>query len=165
MKDNWSRFTLMDGLVLIAACALGTGVATNLVRTDDALRHVEMVVVWPVASVLISGVIAGPLVLLDQLFRGRRVAPTWGEWFWLAPALLYVSMCTFARSEYGVLIVLMSILLQVLCSLIAFCRLVFCRLGMTPEVACRWTEILGCVVCSAIGPAIAYCLTLALYYL
>jgi hypothetical protein len=70
----------MDGLVLIAAAALGTGLTTGLGRTDATVRQ-GMLVLWAVRSVLLSGAIAGPLVLLAQVVRGRRSPPTWGEWF------------------------------------------------------------------------------------
>src|SRR4051812_45101711 len=96
MTASWSRFTLMDGLILIVACALGIGLETHVMRMDAGFTRVDPRVVWAASSVLWAGVVAGPLVLTVQRFRGRRPAPSLGEWLWLAPLALYLS-CAFAQ--------------------------------------------------------------------
>jgi hypothetical protein len=53
------------------------------------------------------------------------------------------------------MLMLIFVPLYLLFALAALCRLVFWLIGMRRDVACRWTDILGCAVCALTGPAIA----------
>jgi hypothetical protein len=180
IRSNWTRFTLMDGIILIAACSigtyittrfaqerqiaelqkegsLGTLIATRFTRTDTRNSRPRVAVLWAVSCILWSGVIAAPLVLSSQRFRGRRSAPSPGEWFWLVPLVLFL---TIAWSQLfggpGSFLFITWVMLQCACSCAALFRLVRTFFGMNRDVACRWTDLLGCTVCGSVGPAILF---------
>jgi hypothetical protein len=167
MKANWNRFTLMDGVALVAAFALGTRFATHFMLTDMfglPENRTQPSVEWTVSCVLCSGVIAGPLILLMQRFRGRRSPLSWGEWLWLAP--LSLCLVAYASQRLGVhfsfYAILDAVLVQCALSAPACILLVGGLLGMRPYVACRWTDLVGCSVCVAVGPLILYIVNQAL---
>jgi hypothetical protein len=163
MTASWSRFTLMDGLVLIVAFALGMGLATHFMGTDTAFGRLDPGVVWAVSSVLWAGMVAGPLILTVQRFRGRRPAPSLGEWLWLVPLAFYLPSYAFAQLAVPSLaLVFLWVWVQCLLSLAAAVCLVAGVFGMRPGPACRWTDLVGCSVCTAFGPAILFALNEAL---
>jgi hypothetical protein len=170
MKTNWNRFTMVDGGILIAALGLGVWLATAEVsgRTDHPFQGAETLVIWAVLSVLWAGIFAGPLILVEQLLRGRRSAPSPGEWFWLVPVPLYISFLLFlygSQNTYltilysgnlGLFITLVYVVIQCLFTLAAFVRFVSSVYGKRRDVACRWTDLLGCSVCIYVGPVMAF---------
>jgi hypothetical protein len=166
MRGNCSRFTLMDCAVLIAALALGMSFATYLARIDTPIRGVPPRVAWAVTAVLWSGAIAGPLILLAQCVRGRRTVPSWGEWLWLTPSSLYLLvLASVSLGGPGLPLILAWVAVQCLASFTASCRLIASLAGLIPGVACRWTDLLGCSVCTAFGPAILYSVNEAMSHL
>ncbi len=70
MKENWARFTLMDGRLLVAALALGMGFTTLRVGTEPAIE-------WTVSSVISAGVFAGPLILVASGVADGVPRPAW----------------------------------------------------------------------------------------
>jgi hypothetical protein len=54
------------------------------------------------------------------------------------------------------------VMFQCAFSCAAFFRLVGSFFGMNREVACRWTDFLGCTVCDSVGPAIVFAIYEAL---
>lgn len=85
MPSNWNRFTLMDSVGLVAAFAIGMGITTHFAKTDTPLSGVPPELSWAVESVLWAGMVAGPLILMAQAFRGRRSRLSIGEWLWISP--------------------------------------------------------------------------------
>jgi hypothetical protein len=76
MGTNSDKFTLRDGVTLIAAFGLGPFVATHFIRTDTAGQFDncgQPRIGWAVSCVLWSGVIAGPLILSVPRSRGVLV--------------------------------------------------------------------------------------------
>ncbi len=180
IRSNWTRFTLMDGIILIAACSLGTYItirfaqetevaelekegslgtliATRFTRTETQNSRPRVAVLCAVSCVLWSGVIAAPLVLSSQRFRGRRSAPSPGEWFWLVPLVFFL---TIAWSQLfggpGSFLFITWVMLQCAFSCAALFRLVGTFFGKDRDVACRWTDFLGCTVCASVGLAIVF---------
>jgi hypothetical protein len=157
MNASWSRFTLMDGLILIAAFALGMSLETYLMTRDSIYLRFDPRVVWAMSSVLYSGVITGPLILAVQRLRGRRSALSLGEWLWLSPLSFYLPMYAFILlGGNGIGLICAWAPIQCLFSLAASCWLVTGVLGLRPNAACRWTDFVGCSVCSAVGPALVF---------
>src|SRR5258708_6513567 len=98
MRANCAKFALIDGVILVAAFAIGIYLATHFMRTETDGRfdtNAQPGVDWAVGCILWSGVIAGPLILVGQRIRGRRSCLSWGEWLWLAPLSLYVLVYVF----------------------------------------------------------------------
>jgi hypothetical protein len=169
MRANCCKFALMDGVILIAAFALGIYFATDFMRTESDGRfdtNAQPCVDWAVGCVLWSGVIAGPLILLGQRFRGRRSRLSWGEWLWLAPLSLYLLVYVFQQYQQSdgprLVLVVFAVLIQCMLSFAAFLWLVKGLFGTRLDVACRWTDFLGCLVCMTVGPVIIYGLNQAL---
>jgi hypothetical protein len=158
-RPDWSRLTLLDGHLLVAASALGLGLASYFLRGVGPYRSVHPQIVWAISGLLWAGMIAAPLILVGQRLRGRRAALSLGEWFWLAPSTLFLLMLACAclvGPTFGLILVLvlLGVGLQWALSLAALYRLVAVVFGRAPVVACRWTDRLGCAVCAAVGPAL-----------
>jgi hypothetical protein len=166
MGANWGKFTLMDSVTLVAAFALGIFLATHFVRTDTHGRfetRAQLTAEWAVSCVLWSGVIAGPMTLVVQRFRGRRVPPSPGECLWLAPLSLYLlGYASQILGEASIVLLLLCVSVQCVASIAAFFWLVAGLTGTRPAASCRWTDLLGCSVCMAVGPWILYGLNQAL---
>jgi hypothetical protein len=165
MRANLGRFTLMDGVTLIAAFAIGTCLATHFMRTDTPSGF-EMIgqpcVGWAVSCVLWSVVIAGPLILSVQRFRGRCSPLSLGEWLWLAPLSLYLLVyVSQGLGDLSLGIALLAVSVQCMLSLFALV-VVMGLFGARPDVACRWTDRFGYLVCISVGPAIVYSVIQAL---
>jgi hypothetical protein len=158
IRSNWTRFTLMDGIILIAACSVGTYIATRIAQMDARNSSPRVAVLWAVSCVLWSGVIAAPLVLSSQRLRGRRSAPSPGEWLWLVPLVLSLTVAWMLLRFCGPgsFLLVILVMLQCACSCAALFRLVRTFFGMNRDVACRWTDLLGCTVCGSVGPAILF---------
>jgi hypothetical protein len=166
MRANLGKFTMMDGVTLVAAFAIGICLATHFMWTDTASRFDrsgQPSAGWAVSCILWSGVIAGPLILSVQRFRGRCAALSWGEWVWLAPLPLYLlAYVSQGLGELSLGIVFLAIFAQCLVSFFALVLLVIGLFRARPDVACRWTDVLGCFVCMSVGPAIVYSVNQAL---
>jgi hypothetical protein len=176
MKATWNRFTWVDAGILVAALALGAWLQTSQMsrRTDHPFRRAETLAIWVGSSVVWAGLLAGPLIIGAQFLRGRRTAPSPGEWFWLVPiplsltflAFLYYSESRLARmlfkADVELYVFIIYIFAQSLFSLAAVVRLVSSVLGRRADVACRWTDLVGCSVCSALGPVTAFAIISAL---
>jgi hypothetical protein len=163
MRGSSSRFTLMDCAVLFAALALGMSFATYLARIDYPIRGVPPRVVWAATGILWSGAIAGPMILLAQYVRGRRTVPSWGEWLWLTPSSLYLLvLASVSLARPNLPLLLASVAVQCLVSLAASWRLIAILTRLIPGVDCRWTDLLGCSVCTAFGPAVLYLVNAAM---
>ncbi len=154
MNANWNRFTLMDGAALVAAFALGTSVATHFTRLDTPSAILRPSAGWAVSCILLSGVLAGPFILLSQGIRGRRFALSSGEWLWLAPVLLLLFV--YAIGHFSGERLVLWVEAQCIFSIAAFLRIVAIVFGMKANAACRWTDLAGSSVCAAVGPAILY---------
>jgi hypothetical protein len=166
MQANLGKFTMMDGVTLIAAFAIGICLATHFMRTDTASRFDRIgqaSASWAVLCFLWSGVIAGPLILSVQRFRGRCCPLSWGEWVWLAPIPLYLLVyVSQGLGELSLGIVFLAVSAQCMLSFSALVWLVIGLFGARPDVACRWTDLFGCFVCLSVGPAIVYSVNQAL---
>src|SRR5262249_2062415 len=143
------------------AFALGICLATYFMRTEIDGRfdaNGQPSFRWAVECVLWSAVIAGPLILLWQRFRGRRSPLSWCELLWLAPAflsMLVFGFQPFQRSSEGKLAtVILAVLIQCTLSFAGFLRLVSALSGTRQGIACRWTDFLGCSICMTVGPVI-----------
>ena len=145
MKTNWAGFTLMDGIILIAACSVGTYFPTRLKQTDTRNSRSGADVEWAVACRRMLRRNRGALILVSQRFRGRRSAPGLGELFWLVPLVLFLTIASSQLlSGPGEFFLVTWFMLQCAFSCAALLRLVGTFLGMNRDVACRWTDFLGC---------------------
>jgi hypothetical protein len=103
------------------------------------------------------------LVLSSQRFRGRRSAPSLGEWFWLVPFVLFLTIAwSQLFSGPGSFPFVTCVILQCAFSCAALFRLMGTCFGMNRDVACRWTDFLGCTVCASVGPAIVFAINEAM---
>jgi hypothetical protein len=156
----------MDSATLVAAFALGIFLATHFMRTDTHGRietGAQLTADWAVSCILYSGVVAGPMILVLQHFRGRRVPPSPGECLWLAPLSLYLlGYASQILGEASFILSFLWLIVQCVASIAAFFWLVAGFAGARPDAACRWTDLLGCSVCMAVGPWILYGLNQAL---
>src|SRR5579872_5098613 len=50
IKATWSRFTFLDGIVLVAACSLGIGLATNSIESEFPRGTWTGHLVWAASS-------------------------------------------------------------------------------------------------------------------
>jgi hypothetical protein len=176
VKPAWNRFTLVDGVVLVAALGLGVWLQTSWMsrRTDHPFQRAETLVLWAGLSLLQGGVLAGPLVAVAQFLRGRRTAPSAGEWCWLVPIPLYLTFLALLYSgqpgllqtplnvDWASCMLLLYASVQGLLSLGALVRLVMSFSRRRPDAACRWTDRLGCLVCAAVGPVMTFLLVSSL---
>jgi hypothetical protein len=154
VKSNWARFTLMDAIILIAAFALGTCFVTNDAPWMGRSNRPRDQVVWAVSCVVVSGAIAAPLVLSSQCFRGRRAALSSGEWFWLVPLALYLTMeCWRSLGGSPLTFELLWLPVQGAFSCVALFGLLRGLFWTRQVTVCRWTDHLGCAVCVSVGLA------------
>jgi hypothetical protein len=168
--NRWNRFTLLDAALLIAACAIGFALETNSMQTEGQAQESHSRAAWAIESAVLSCVVASPLILGAQWFRGRRAKLSLGEWLWLTPLMVATSF--FALSlVLGVvrppvlvplIIPFSAVWFECLLSLVAFGRLVNGVSGYKPDVSCRWTDTVGCAVCMSVGPAVAFAMNEAL---
>ena len=151
MKTNWGRFSLVDGMILIASSAIGMALPANSNGIAAPL------IIWALSATLCSALIAGPLILASQWIRGRRAALSLGEYLWLSPFVLFLA--TYAIASIlpgpGLTKVLFWLTGQVGLSLFAFYWLLADFDIKTPAVVCRWTDCLGSSVCLAVTPVLA----------
>ena len=151
METNWGRFSLVDGMIVIAASAIGMSLAAKASEPDLPR------IIWALSAVLYGALIAGPLILASQWIRGRRAVLSPGESLWLSPLVLYLATYAIGLipSVPGVVVVLLWVAVQVILSVIAFCWLIVGYVAKRPTVECRWTDSLGSSVCAAAGPVLA----------
>lgn len=144
---NWNRFSMLDGMVLIAASAVGMGLVSP--AWGSRLRF------WVLAAFL-AGVIAGPMTLVSQRLRGRRAKLGPGEYFWLSPLLLFLItmlVLSFTSEDVGFGFLKVPLLAQCVLSLAAACRFIAGLVTKRPNVGCRWTDSLGSLTCALAAPA------------
>jgi hypothetical protein len=80
IKPTWNQFTSVDGVMLVVALGLGVWLQTAWMsgRTDHPFQRTESLMLWAGLSLLSGGIFAGPVVVIAQLPRGRRTAPSVG---------------------------------------------------------------------------------------
>ena len=154
METNWGRFSLVDGMLLIAASAIGMAFATYI-NGSDAPQFI-----WALSAVLDGALIAGPLILASQGIRGRRAALSLGECLWLTSLALllatYAMTSILPESGREIALVPVWVTGQGLLSIVAFGWLIPGFVTKRPAVECRWTDFLGSSVCAAAGPVLAF---------
>jgi hypothetical protein len=168
VKPSWARFTLMDSAILIASSALGMSFMSGPIAGDTPSERGHFLVVKVVGIVLLTGVFSGPLILFSQVFRGRRSTLSLGEWLWLAPGALWlVAIATLSSGlrEAGLAGLLYLIAIHCCLSVFAFCLLLAGAFRLRREVPCRWTDFAGSLVCTAVGPIVAFAVIEALGHL
>lgn len=147
----------MDCAILVAAIALATGLGRISAFGGPPRRGSGPLFVWAIESALLFGLIVGPMILAGQWLRGRRAGLGAGEWFWLAPALLWVPVAAGANlAGNGIGLALVWVVAQGACSFAAFIRLAAPPAGAGARTECRWTDLCGYLTCIAMGPLVAF---------
>jgi hypothetical protein len=143
--ESWRRFTVMDGMLVIVAMALGMTLSPWIAGWE---------VKRAIMGTLEGGIVAGPLLLLGQWLRGRRSALSAGEVLWLVPfaiQVVYVALVVaLGTSEIGneeifvwMIVSVVLVAVQAVSTLVALSVLVLGLSKRRSEVACRWTDRLG----------------------
>ncbi|WP_422931933.1 hypothetical protein [Singulisphaera sp. PoT] len=142
---------MRDGVILIGALAAGMGLAKNATN-----GHFNAL--WLIDMLLASGILAGPFVLVGQWWSGRRTALSHGERLWATSSSLILPLLVWGYLDMGlgILNVFLAIaaLIHFLISLYAAIYLAVSVLGPSVDVPCRWTDRLGCLVCSVVFPGV-----------
>jgi hypothetical protein len=156
MNPKWSKFSLIDCVVLVAAFALGMGFYANVVRLPD--ESFESAIAGGIWGIAFGGVIAGPLIVLTQALRGRRSKLRSGEWHWLVPLGLVAFPFTplVSRNPEGLYLVLTGIPFQGLHLLVAIVLIFAGFSRREPTVRYTWTDRFGYVVCALSGLPIVF---------
>jgi hypothetical protein len=166
-------------MLLMSGCAVGFVVAEWLTAHDEqtkllhepwfsditAFEHV-------VYGVVVGTLLAGPLVIVAQAFRGRRCRPSLGEWCWLLPIVLYLALLVTNHSL--VLMPLPSgfrlrsfyvwLSVQFLISVGGGVVLFGCSIAARRHIR-QWTDPFGAAVCVSVWLLLWYDLTAHPLYL
>jgi hypothetical protein len=166
--DTWSRFTLLDGALLIAAFAVGMAMVKYDMRLRGEARVDRarpMLRTW--ARIFLLGLeIAGPPILLRQWIRGRRLALGFGEILWLVSLAFTIVVRTSrtlidpnvlaTRTYFLAYLHPFISFLRVLTSLVALGWLIAGRFERRPRRALPWTDYLGISTCVLSGTWIVF---------
>lgn len=158
--ERWRRPALADLVLLVAAVALGMACAVRGFRGTVPPFA-------PATGSLAGALIAGPLLLLGQLLRGRRLPLMLGEWLWLTQgavigvgALGLYATPTGLGYFYQILVGLFWVAIgfvSVAYSLLALVYLAMRTIGRDENPArLAWTDPVGMLVCLIAGPCAAF---------
>ncbi len=139
-RPRWDRFGLLEIMLLIAAVALGGAGFARMARFFPLQGFVGMLA--------FGWLFSGPLILIGQFFRGRRVGLSVGEWFWITPTIGFIL--------YPLLILCLPIMLgQWLAALPLLLNTID---GRRAERPCRWTDAMGLINALLVVPMTTFIL-------
>ena len=118
-------------------------------RTPDPKSRSALAIMLnaPFTITCFGALLSGPVVLLSHFFRGRRKWLTIGEWLWILPLLMHVSILV-STEKLAVICVLVPLLW--LFSITAFLLLCFDH-QRTDFRGCRWADRFGACTCLLTG--------------
>ena len=175
--EPWQRFTVLDVMLLQAGYALALAMVLSPARRMVVTTFDEGTLFILLTTICLGSVFSGPIVLASHwLFRGRRTGLSAGEWLWLSPfgILLSLALGIWAlhwlaqvlpdpaemRAVFFSLLGLVLFLVEIGCTLNALLVVVARSVGDLTEPPCWWTDRFGTLTCLLIG-VIAFLCVLA----
>jgi hypothetical protein len=143
-REAWRRFTLLDLFLFQAAFGIGLSLAFS---TDSAWDQLPFSL--SLSSVL-GCLLAGPIVLGSQcLLRGRRQRFSGGEWLWLSPLILLLTLSLLSVIVYfflnflSLFLVFVGTLASVFSVALAIGLLLSGAERDAYQMPCYWTDRFG----------------------
>ena len=140
-KARWTQPGLRELMGAVLCFALGLVLSRGLVTGRSPGDHVT----YLLESVSLGLVLLGPVLLLIQKGRGRRLRPSLGEILWLAESAPLVLFLVVGSLEKGrqpaIAFVFAGLILGAVVALVSLLQLA--AMALNPTTDKRWTSWLG----------------------
>jgi hypothetical protein len=156
---KWQRLTILDLLLLMLSYSVAGSLCTW--NYDESVTY-NAGTAWAYHTtrmelllwIVISGNnLSSVFILTTQyVFRRRRKWLSAGEWLWLLPTALFLTV--FVTSD--ALVLLLSSGVLVLCSGLAIVCLILRACGDWGMATCRWTDVFGSLTCLSTGVLVVH---------